>query len=132
MARKYWYEPIVALAEQLPTGIKDPNALQKLYGEMNELHVELMNDDLLGAILEAADVMYYAAKAIVNDLLDCKSAKKLIFAAADAVQLPVLKIFKVALVKYGFRAQPGNPKDDAVERELAVQVIFNLTTRRDR
>lgn len=53
---------VAELADQLPTGRVDPLALQKYEGEKVELVECLENDDTLGALLEAADCVYYAVK----------------------------------------------------------------------
>lgn len=95
-------EDIISLAALLPSGINDSKAASKMLAEQQELQEALAAGDLDGALTEAADAAYYAAK-------------HLQWAAAQ-VGLDVPGLLKVTEAKYSLRAQPGNPKDDAAER----------------
>ena len=87
----------------------DPHAVDKLAHEMQELTEALADDDEIGAVLEAADVAYYACKAVQY--------------AASLVNLTVADVMSAACAKYALRARPGNPKDDAAER-AAVEELW--------
>ena len=87
----------------------DPHAVDKLAHEMQELTEALADDDEIGAVLEAADVAYYACKAVQY--------------AASLVNLSVAEVLDAAHAKYTLRARPGNPKDDTAER-AAVKKLF--------
>ena len=95
-------ESILNLAEKLPTGIIDPEAPAKLLAEMRELTEAIEAEDRDGALTEVADAVYYAAKCIAL--------------AAAMAGISRVEAFVVARAKYGLRAAPGNPKDDAAER----------------
>lgn len=104
--KKTTVQDIVALAAHLPSGLNDAKAADKLVVEHGELLEALENDDRVGALTEAADAAYYAAKHLdyVARLLD----------------ISIDDVLNVARAKYELRAQPGNPKNDEKER-LAVQ-----------
>lgn len=99
---------ILSLAAQLPSGLNDPAAADKLLAERDELIQALRTDDYAGALTEAADAAYYAAKH-----LDW---------VARQLGLSVDDVLRLALAKYSLRAQPGNPKDDAAERAACLDV----------
>jgi len=100
---------ILALAAKLPAGLPDTGAIDKLQHERGELQAALTTGDMPGAFTEVADVAYYAAKAIHE--------------AANAAGLTVEQALAVCAAKYGLRAQPGNPKDDAAERAAVLAVL---------
>lgn len=99
---------ILSLAAQLPSGLNDPAAADKLLAERDELIQALRAGDYAGALTEAADAAYYAAKH-----LDW---------VARQLELSVDDVLRLALAKYSLRAQPGNPKDDAAERSACLDV----------
>jgi len=101
---------IIDLAAQLPSGLNDPKAADKLIAERDELLEAIAIGDHVGALTEAADAAYYAAKYLdyVAKLLD----------------ISVDDVLNVAQAKYELRAQPGNPKNDKKER-LAVQAAIS-------
>lgn len=100
---------ILGLAARLPSGLNDPKAADKLLAERQELVEALAAGDKIAAALEGADAVYYAAKH-----LDW---------CARQLGLSIETLFALAEAKYGLRAQPGNPKDDAAEREAAMIVL---------
>lgn len=102
-------EEIIALAAQLPSGLDDPKAAEKLLAEQRELVEALNADDYVGALTEAADAVYYACKHLQ---WVCKQ-----------VELPVETLFAVARAKYRLRAAPGNPKDDRAERAACAEMV---------
>ena len=97
---------ILALAAKLPAGLNDARSADKLIAERDELLAALRADDFVGALTEGADAVYYAAKHL----------------QWVSVQLGVSMedLSRIALAKYTLRARPGNPKDDAAEREACV------------
>lgn len=102
-------ETILALAAQLPSGLPDPQAADKLLREREELLVELDDADYIGALTEAADAVYYACKH-----LDW---------VAQQVGLSIPVLFELAQAKYALRARPGNPKHDPAERAACAAVV---------
>ena len=100
---------VLALAARLPSGLPDPNAIQKLAHERGELQAALVAGDMPGAFTEVADVAYYAIKAIHE--------------AASAAGLTVEQALAVCEAKYRLRARPGNPKDDEAERAAVLAVL---------
>lgn len=98
---------LLEYAARLPSGLPDSRAIDKLLRERDELLDALAEEDQVGALAEAADVAYYAAK-----VLDW---------AARQVGISVPALLRVACAKYRLRAQPGNPKNDAAERAACLQ-----------
>ena len=98
---------LLILAAKMPSGLPDQRAFAKLSDELAEFW-QTPATDPIGAQLEAADVAYYCAK--------------LLHLLAHTSGLTVDAVLDTALAKYEFRALPGNPKDDGVERGLAQQV----------
>ena len=118
-----WIHDLLALADKLPTGRRDPRALAKLAREREELAEALAKGDRLGAVLEAGDVAYYAAKCVANGLLSREEAEAEVTQAAGAVGLTFKEVIKAAKAKFGLRARPGNPKNDAEERAAVAKVL---------
>lgn len=100
---------ILSLAAQLPSGLNDPRAAEKLLGERQELVDALSAGDYVGALTEGADAVYYAAKH-----LDW---------TARQLGVSVETMVALAEAKYSLRAQPGNPKDDGAERAACLAVL---------
>lgn len=115
-----WIDSLLTLAAQLPTGLSDPRAVEKLTREEEELHECLAQGDLLGARLEAGDVAYYAAKAMHNNLITRTYSDMRLARVAELVGLSPADVVRVAVAKYGLRARPGNPKDDTAERAAVI------------
>lgn len=118
-----WTRSLLLLADRLPTGRRDPQAGHKLTRERQELEEALGQGDRLGAVLEAGDVAYYAAKCVANGLLTETEARVVVEFAANKVELPTSVVIEVAVVKMSLRARPGNPKDDAAERAAVRELI---------
>ncbi|KKL04782.1 hypothetical protein LCGC14_2612610 [marine sediment metagenome] len=114
---------LLALASQLPTGLHDPRALDKLECELEELKGAAIAGDHLGAAMEAGDVGYYAIKAESNGLMNEAQRDKFIRYAADFVDLEPEMLLDCAIAKYELRAIPGNPKDDAASRKAVALVL---------
>ncbi len=107
-------ESLLDLAAKLPSGRINTGAPEKLAAEMAELRQAIAAGDRIGAALEAADVVYYAVKAIAL--------------AADLAGISRTEAFAVALAKYRLRARDGNPKDDAAERAACREAIHPAGT----
>lgn len=105
---------VLELAAQLPAGLNDSRAADKLLVERGELRDSLVAGDMVGAYTEAADAVYYAAKH-----LDW---------VARAVGVSVAQLFELAVAKYSLRAVPGNPKNDAAEREAVIAVVTKMNS----
>lgn len=100
-------QDILDLAAKLPSGLNDPRAAEKMLAERAELLEAIeQKGDSLG---EAADAVYYAAKHIDY--------------VAGLLEISVNDVFQVAKAKYALRAQPGNPKDFAAEREAVQKAV---------
>ncbi|RJQ32808.1 MAG: hypothetical protein C4589_00305 [Peptococcaceae bacterium] len=106
---------ILNLAAKLPSGLNDALAAEKLIAERQELIDALAANDQAGALTEAADAAYYAAKH-----LDW---------VARQVGLTVEEILALAIAKYSLRARPGNPKSDAEERQAVLAIAPGNLTR---
>lgn len=107
---------ILELAAKMPTGLIDPKSLEKAHHEMEEMRDALAGGDILGALMEAADVMYYAHKAYCNGLIAVDGRDGLIGDACREVGFDSHAVECALLAKYKLRAQPGNPKNDFAER----------------
>lgn len=103
-------EKVLTLAAQLPSGLPDAKAADKLIRERDEFRQAMAAGDTIGALTELADRVYYACKEI--------------HAAASESGLSVERAFEVCIAKYELRARPGNPKNDAVER-AAIEELIN-------
>lgn len=114
---------ILTLASQLPSGLNDPRARQKLEAEKCELREELAKGDKVGALLEAGDCLYYIVKARHNKQLSSFGvfieAMKLTFVSGFTIE----QIEKACIAKYTLRARPGNPKNDREERAAVDNLI---------
>lgn len=124
---------VAELADQLPTGRADPLALQKYEGEKRELVECLENDDAdtLGALLEAADCVYYAVKiyfseASVSRLALIKKFFAFTFRITEVSEISgfgIRQIMDACIIKYTLRARPGNPKNDELERAAVAHLV---------
>lgn len=100
---------IIELSAKLPSGLNDPRAAEKLVAELGELQQSLKDGDYVGALTEAADAAYYAAKHLQY--------------VAHLLGITVDDVLACAKAKYALRAQPGNPKNDAAERVVVLAAI---------
>lgn len=109
-----WEKELVALAGNLPAGMPDLRAADKLRAEWKELNDAIASGSAMAEVAaEAADCLYYAVKAKYSALdVDVTAELKKISAAAH---LGSRAIVEAALTKYRMRAAPGNPKDVAAE-----------------
>lgn len=114
---------ILELAAKLPTGLTDPRALEKYHRERQELTEALAAGDEIGAILEAADCVYYAIKSWHNNLINERQCTNFVAGPAFAVGLNSDELLQVCITKYTLRARPGNVKDDAAERAAVEELI---------
>ncbi len=117
-------EALLNLANQLPTGLYDPQALQKMEREREELEEAALTGDRLGTIMEAGDCVYYAAKAYFNGMLGEVKLYDIVGDWAMLVELPLDVLLDCAIAKFALRAVPGNSKDDAAEREAVRAVVI--------
>ena len=113
------------LAPQLPTGLDDPHAASKLQQEWQELQIARRARVQLGALLEIADLAYYAAKAVWNQQLDPTNAYACIAAACQQLNLTPEVALRVLQTKYTQRIANACTKDDYIERQ-AVVASLNL------
>lgn len=100
---------VLALAAKLPSGLPDYDSVLKLAREHAELIQALAAGDTIGALTEVADQVYYAIKVI--------------HAASTLAGVTVDQAIDLCLAKYALRAQPGNPKNDALERAACSKVV---------
>ncbi len=100
---------ILALAAKLPSGLNDPRSANKLLAELDELLVSVFDSDEVGALTEAADAAYYAAKHL--DFV------------ANLLNISVEDVLNLAIAKYKLRAKTGNPKNDVAEREAVLKAL---------
>lgn len=119
-----WLDTLGGLAEQLPTGRKDPRALEKLAAEIQE---QLAETDPVAKAMEGADVMYYAAKAVWNGLMTEEVAYATALDAATRSNLNFWKLFEIAVAKYRLRSRPGNPKDHQAEYQACAAALSAIS-----
>lgn len=117
-------DKLLELAAKLPSGLNDPKALGKFHHERQELADALAAGDRIGALLEAADCLYYVMKARHNGLANDDDTVRMMEDIIVASGFLPTKIRAAALIKYGLRARPGNPKDDAAERAAVENLII--------
>lgn len=118
-------EQIKAIASKLPTGLIDPEALNKAYKEETELREMIASGDELGAIMEAGDCIYYVIKAEANRLVTVQHLVEYIYSYSARVGLSTEVLLNCIIAKMSLRAKPDNPKNDKKER-LAVQLVLPL------
>jgi phosphoribosyl-ATP pyrophosphohydrolase len=99
---------LLTLAAQSPTGLGDARAADKLLHERDELMEALAAGDRLGALTEAADAAYFAAKHLqyVGELLG----------------ITVEDVLALGIAKYQQRMKLG-VKDDDAERQICLQLL---------
>lgn len=119
-------QEIISLAAQLPTGLVDPKALDKLYKERSELEEAIQQEDRLGTIMEAGDCTYYLIKSEVNGLISIDRRDNDIAAVAAKVSLSVEALLECVIAKMALRAQPDNPKNDIAERAAVAAVLVKI------
>lgn len=105
-------DDVLSLAANLPSGLHDPKSAEKLLAERDELLEALAEGDNVGAMTEAADAGYYAAKHLNW--------------VGMQLGLSVGEILALTVAKYKLRAGSGNPKDDEAEREAILQALETL------
>lgn len=110
-----WVRELLDLAAELPSGLNDSYASEKMALERYEFEAALAASDYAGALTEAADAAYYAVKHL--DWI----ARQL--SAHSGAEVTVDTVMQLALAKYALRSQPGNPKDDAAERAACLEVV---------
>jgi hypothetical protein len=106
---------VLRLAAQLPSGLDDARAAEKLVAERDELLAALAEGDVAGALTEIADGGYYVAKH-----LDW-AARRL----GEVLGRPasIEEVLRLTIAKYTLRAAPGNPKDDEAERAACLTAV---------
>lgn len=101
-------DDILSLAAKLPSGLDDAGAADKLLVERDELLEALAEEDLVGALTEAADAGYYVAKHL--DWVARRLSERF------ERTVTVTDIWRLTAAKYKMRAREGNPKDEIAER----------------
>lgn len=116
--RPEFLQRVGELADQLPTGRVDPRAGKKFDKELVELQECLEKDDIPGALLEAADCLYYAAKIYFNSPPGGLAGLRAFFAfyetlaeIAEMSGFSQRTIMDACIIKYTLRSRPGNPKN---------------------
>jgi hypothetical protein len=99
-------EKILYLADKLPTGLPDRDAVGKMIREREEYLSAEDEDDRL---TESIDMAYYAVKALH------------LFAFEAGITIPALLAGVIA--KYELRAAPGNPKNHEEERKAVLRAV---------
>jgi hypothetical protein len=99
-------QKILYLADKLPTGLPDWDAVRKIEQEREEYLFTIDCDDRL---TESVDMAYYAIKALH------------LFASEAGLSIPQLLAGVIA--KYELRAAPGNPKNHEEERKAVLRVV---------
>lgn len=113
-------EDILRLADQLPTGRRDPRATEKFAAEMREFEDEIRAGKREDAATELADLVYYWCKMNTFQRL---SHRAQLMRACAALNVTLDTAFELARVKYTLRAEPGNPKRKDLEREACAKLI---------
>ncbi len=108
---------IIDLARKLPSGLDDPMALSKLIAEREEFRAALSVGDALGALAEATDAVYYAAKYLYQVAMEVGAVMDYAVTIDDLIRM--------TYAKYELRARPGNPKDDGAERIAVLTALHN-------
>lgn len=109
-------------APLMRSGIDDPDCLAKLAAEQAELAEKVAEGDRIGAALEAADVAYYAAKAVVNEQMERHQAMPVLAHSCTEARVTMHQVLALIHAKYALRTQ-NQCKDDAAERAAASQVL---------
>lgn len=116
-------DKLLELAAKLPSGLNDPNALDKFHHERQELDAALAAGDRIGALLEAADCLYYLVKARHNKLTRLFDNLAYMADVILDTGFSAVTVRAAAVVKYTLRARKGNPKDDAAERAAVAHLL---------
>jgi len=118
---KDYYNQAIKLAERLPTGAHDPNAMNKMYGELVEASQE--RDGSVERLIEYLDVIYYLCKAHHTGLIAWGLFEVLVNVVAKLADKPYSDLFILLAVKYEMRAQEGNPKNKEAEYKAVADTI---------
>lgn len=126
-----YVDEILDLARQSPTGwehgLNRPDALDRANEECRtEFLPALDAGDWLGAVLEAADELYYLALARHGDQIDAKGLARRIAARADALGLEERQIYRAAVAKFTCRYRIAGTKYDAFERAVVGLLLQRL------
>jgi hypothetical protein len=97
--------------------------MQKFGAELAELEEECRNGDRIGALLEAADCLYYATKALYNGQITGNGFHARMSVVYRVSGFTAAQVEAAAKAKYSLRARPGNPKNDAAERAAVAHLI---------
>jgi hypothetical protein len=103
-----------SIAPQLPTGLFDIRAAEKLADEQSEMGEKLAEGDNVGALTELADVTYYAGKSVINGLISHPLAEQHIKTACAQCGVDIPTALRVMQAKYSSRIASG--KRDDLER----------------
>lgn len=109
------------------SGARDPDAMEKLHDEREELALAAAAGDLLGMLAEIADVAWYTAKLLFADVMDGVMDEDDAFAVLDLVcgAYGVSReiAYQCMTIKYRQRLDTQT-KDDTTERELLADAMI--------
>lgn len=111
------YAELLRYADALPTGRKDKLAQAKLEHELAEFDQALSIGDEIGAYTEIADIVYYCAKAVSNQLLTKRDVSQILASACLKLECTPADAFMSSIIKYHLRAEVNQDKNDKAERE---------------
>jgi len=118
---KQFYDEVIKLAERLPTGAHDPNAMNRMYDELYEASQEI--DGSIAQLIEYLDVLYYLCKAHYTGLIAWELFDVLVGVVVKLAHYNYPELFTLLIVKYEMRAQPGNPKNKRAEYKEVFDAI---------
>ena len=113
-------DDILLLADRMPSGRNDQRAMAKFMVEVSEFWSAVDRGDLVGALTEIADLVYYYAK---MSPFHRQQAEHDLFSALQKLGCDLDQGVKLAYAKYSLRARPGNPKNDSEERKACLCAI---------
>ena len=123
---------IAELRGRAAGGVVDMDAVRKFWNEHGELMDDLGQGDVVGALTEVADVVYYAAKAVIAGLWINAQAKEEVEKALDrasqyGLRLTLADAVAMMRAKYTQRIEnarlgiPKKPEGDRLERAAVAE-----------
>jgi hypothetical protein len=100
-----------SIAPQLPTGLFDIRAAEKMSDEQSEMAEKLAEGDNVGALTELADITYYAGKCVINGLIPNSQAEQHIKTACAQCGVDMPTALRVMQAKYASRIATGKRED---------------------
>lgn len=131
MAYDAYVEKILDLARESPTGrarsLDRPDALDRANEEYRTEYLPALDaGDWLGAVLEAADELYYLTLACHNEQIEAETLERRIEARAEALGLESRQICRAAVAKFTYRYRIAGTKYDACERAVVGLLLHRL------